>query len=120
MLQHFLIPTASNGSPLAALLRRGFERGQPRLRPFDFAQGFSETRWRAKESAENTEKNGDRAKYSEAPKMLNQSSHSTLPFENLRVLSILKGLMALSRIEGLIPVPRSHRHGDFKHVPAFS
>jgi hypothetical protein len=28
MLQHFLIPTASNGSPLAALLRRGFARGE--------------------------------------------------------------------------------------------
>ena len=33
--------------------------------------------------------------------MLNQSSHSTLPFENLWVLSIVKGLMALRKIEGL-------------------
>jgi hypothetical protein len=29
-------------------------------------------------------------------------SHSTLPFENLRVLSIVEGLMALSKIEGLV------------------
>jgi hypothetical protein len=28
MLQHFLIPTASNGSPLKVLLRRDFARGQ--------------------------------------------------------------------------------------------
>jgi hypothetical protein len=27
MLQHFLIPTAVNGSPLSVLLRRGFARG---------------------------------------------------------------------------------------------
>jgi hypothetical protein len=37
--------------------------------------------------------------------VVKQARHSTLPFENLRVLSIVEGLMALSqskgRIEGL-------------------
>jgi hypothetical protein len=34
-------------------------------------------------------------------RVVKQARHSTAPFENLRVLSIVEGLMALSKIEGL-------------------
>jgi len=43
--------------------------------------------------------------------VVKQACHSTLPFENLRVLSIVEGLMALSRIEGLVSTL------DEPHVP---
>jgi len=56
-----------------------------------------------------------------------QVYHSTQPFENLRVLSVVEGLMALSktlsnvegsRIEGLVWMAKEEPHMNFKHPSA--